>query len=301
MGISDRCEYSLSVGLKPYENWGIITVLNSTTVKEGLKYLMSNSSKPIGFFDSGVGGVSVLKEAVKLLPNENFIYYGDNANAPYGTKTEQEIQDLSLACGDFLISKGVKAIVMACNTATSVAVRQMREQYSIPVISIEPAVKPAMETSYDGDIIVLATEGTLAQPRYNLLLERLHATERVINVQCKGLVTLIEKGKINSKEMDEYIRCIFAPYSSHRVDTVVLGCTHYSFVKNKIKQFLYENFHGNRHVIDGNGGTVRQLKRVLEEKGLLTASTKKGKITFFSSGDRKFIRLMKRLYQMNID
>ena len=262
---------------------------------------MDNSNKPIGIFDSGVGGVSVLKEAVKLLPNEDFIYYGDNANAPYGIKTEKEIQDLSLACGDFLISKGVKAIVMACNTATSVAVRQMREQYSIPVISIEPAVKPAMETSFDGDIIVLATEGTLSQPRYNLLLERLHAKERVINIQCKGLVTLIEKGDMDSGDLDEYIRCIFAPYHSHRVDTVVLGCTHYSFVKNKIKKFLYDNFHGNRHVIDGNGGTVRQLKRVLEEKALLTMDNKKGKISFYSSGGKKYIRLMKRLYKMNID
>lgn len=262
---------------------------------------MDNSNKPIGIFDSGVGGVSVLKEAVKLLPNEDFIYYGDNAHAPYGIKTEKEIQDLSLACGDFLISKGVKAIVMACNTATSVAVRQMREQYSIPVISIEPAVKPAMETSFDGDIIVLATEGTLSQPRYNLLLERLHAKERVINIQCKGLVTLIEKGDVDSGELDEYIRCVFAPYHSHRVDTVVLGCTHYSFVKNRIKQFLYENFHGNRHVIDGNNGTVRQLKRVLEEKELLTNSEKKGKISFYSSGGKKYIRLMKRLFKMNID
>ncbi len=262
---------------------------------------MSNSKKPIGIFDSGVGGVSVLKAAVELLPNEDFIYYGDNAHAPYGTKTEQEIQDLSLACGDFLQAKGVKAIVMACNTATSVAVRQMREEYDMPVISIEPAVKPAMETSYDGDIIVLATEGTLSQPRYNLLLERLNAKERVINIQCKGLVTLIEKGDMDSGELDEYIRCIFAPYHSHRVDTVVLGCTHYSFVKNKIKRFLYDNFHGNRHVIDGNGGTVRQLKRVLEERGLLTDSAKKGKITFYSSGGRHYIRLMKRLFRMNID
>jgi len=262
---------------------------------------MSDLNKPIGIFDSGVGGVSVLKEAIKLLPNEDFIYYGDNKNAPYGTKTEKEIQDLSLACGDFLMGKGVKAIVMACNTATSVAVRQMRAQYSIPVISIEPAVKPAMETSYDGDIIVLATEGTLSQPRYNLLLERLDAKDRVINIQCKGLVTLIEKGNMNSSALDEYIRCIFAPYHSHRVDTVVLGCTHYSFVKNKIKRFLYQQFSGNRHVIDGNNGTVRQLKRVLQERNLLTDKTTRGKIRFYSSGGYKYIRLMKRLFRMNID
>ncbi len=261
---------------------------------------MENNEKPIGFFDSGVGGVSVLKEAVALMPNEDYIYYGDNANAPYGTKTEEEIQQLSLACGQFLIDKGVKAIVMACNTATSAAVRLMRTEYNIPVISIEPAVKPAIETSYNGDIIVLATEGTISQPRYNQLLERLGAKDRVINVPCKGLVTLIEDGDLNAGELNEYIRCIFAPFHSDPVDTVVLGCTHYSFIKDKIKAFLYENFRGKRQVIDGNFGTVKQLKRVLEEHELLTRSSRKGSVTFYSSGGSKYTKMMKRLFRMEI-
>jgi len=260
---------------------------------------MNYNDRPIGIFDSGVGGVSVLKEALKVLPNENYIYFGDNKNAPYGSKTEEEIQQLSLACGEFLIEKNVKAMVMACNTATSAAVRMMRAKYNMPVISIEPAVKPALEKSYNGDIIVLATEGTINQSRYNKLLERLDASDRVINVPCKGLVTIIEKGDLNSKELSEYIRCIFAPYHADNVDAVVLGCTHYSFVRDKIKHYLYDNFHGKRQVYDGNEGTVKQLKRVLDEQGLLSTSSKKGKIEFYSSGGPKYVKLMKKLFNMD--
>ena len=269
----------------------------SAKINKGLT-VMKDNDKPIGVFDSGVGGISVLKEAKALMPNENFIYYGDNKNAPYGVKTEEEIQQLSLACGEYLLKKGVKAIVMACNTATSAAVRLMRSEYQIPVISIEPAVKPALETSYSGDIIVLATEGTISQPRYHELLKRLGAEDRVINVPCRGLVTLIEKGNLNGEEMKDYIRCIFAPFHSDQVDTVVLGCTHYSFIKENIKDFLYKNLRGKRQVIDGNAGTVKQLRHVLEEKNLLSENKKKGKVRFYSSGGRKYTNLMKRLYRL---
>ena len=219
---------------------------------------------------------------------------------PMALKQKKRFRGFRLIAGSFSLIKVVKAIVMACNTATSAAVRLMRAEYNIPVISIEPAVKPAIETSYNGDIIVLATEGTITQPRYNLLLERLGAKDRVINVPCKGLVTLIEDGDLNAGELDEYIRCIFAPFHSDPVDTVVLGCTHYSFIKDKIKAFLYENFRGKRQVIDGNQGTVKQLKRVLEEQHLLNPSLKKGNVSFYSSGGSKYIKMMKRLFKMEV-
>ena len=126
---------------------------------------MSGNCRPIGFFDSGVGGISVLKTAWRLMPYENYIYYGDNINAPYGEKTEEQIKALSLAAGGFLFAKGVKAIVMACNTATSAAVKIMREKYNIPVVSMEPAVKPALLASGEGKVLVLATPATVTQAR----------------------------------------------------------------------------------------------------------------------------------------
>lgn len=237
--------------------------------------------KPIGFFDSGVGGISVLKTAYELMPNENYIYYGDNANAPYGEKNEEQIKQLSLKAGAFLFEKGVKAIVMACNTATSAAVIMMRERYSIPVISMEPAVKPALAS--EGKVLVLATPATVSQARYLGLIERLSAQDRVVSVGCGGLVELIEQGKTDEKSIHDCLAQRLSGLTTKPVGAVVLGCTHYSFVESHIKSYIDKAFHTDCRVFDGRQGTALHLEHVLVENGIRSNSGKPGSVTYFAS------------------
>lgn len=239
--------------------------------------------KPIGFFDSGVGGISVLKTAFKLMPNENYIYYGDNLNAPYGEKSEEQIKTLSLEAGAFLFSKGVKAIVIACNTATSTSVYMMREKYSLPVISMEPAVKPALSAVKDGRVLVLATPATVSQERYLSLLNKLNADDRVISVGCSGLVELIEQGRTDETSVHAYLERKLANLRGESIGAVVLGCTHYAFVEKEIKSYIDNAYHIDCPVFDGRHGTVWQLKRVLAQEGIECAQDGKGSVTFYSS------------------
>jgi len=244
---------------------------------------MSGSCKPIGFFDSGVGGISVLKTACRILPNENYIYFGDNLNAPYGEKSEEEIKRLTLdACG-FLYDKGVKAIVIACNTATSAAVIMMRETYNIPVISMEPAVKPALKDRNDGKVLVLATPATVSQERYLGLIERLDAHDEVISVGCGGLVELIEEGHTDEASIHAYLSKRLAFLEGQAIGAVVLGCTHYSFVEAPIKSYIDKMTRADCPVFDGRHGTSRQLERVLREHDMLCENSVKGSIRFFAS------------------
>ena len=254
---------------------------------------MSNT-QPVGFFDSGIGGITVLKEALKLLPNENYIYYGDNKNAPYGEKTEEEVQNLTMACGEFLYEKGVKAIVMACNTATSTAVNTMREKFNIPVISMEPAVKPAVASLKNGKVLVLATPVTVSQTRYKKLLSTVGSEERVISAGCSGLVELIESGDFESKDIDQYLERRLKEFDDMEIDAIVLGCTHYTFLKDKIAKYARSHFKNDASILDGNNGTVRQLKHVLEENKLLNTQNMKGKVKFYSSLEQD-ITFFKRL------
>lgn len=240
------------------------------------------NSKPIGFFDSGVGGISVLKTAFMRMPYENYIYYGDNLNAPYGEKTEEQIKELSLSAGEFLYQKGVKAIVVACNTATSAAVLMMRERFSIPVISMEPAVKPALDTQ--GKVIVLATPATVSQARYLGLIEKLSAQDRVISVGCGGLVDLIEQGKMDEAKVHECLeKCLSGIDRGIDVGAVVLGCTHYSFIESHIKSYIDKTFNTDCLAFDGRHGTARHLYDVLKDERLLNSSGTAGEIAFYSS------------------
>lgn len=239
--------------------------------------------RPIGFFDSGVGGISVLKTACKLMPNENYIYYGDNLNAPYGEKTEEQIKSLSLDAGAYLFSKGVKAIVIACNTATSTSVIEIREKYSLPVISMEPAVKPALSDGREGRVLVLATPATVSQERYLKLLDRLQTKDRVISVGCGGLVELIEQGQMDEASVYAYLIRKLDGLRGQNIQKVVLGCTHYAFVEKQIKSYVDKAFNTDCTIFDGRHGTVRQLKRVLKENGIEGAPNGKGSIAFFSS------------------
>ncbi|MGI6193130.1 MAG: glutamate racemase [Christensenellales bacterium] len=240
-------------------------------------------NRPIGIFDSGMGGLSVLKTAMTLLPNEDYIYFGDDGNAPYGTKPEERIVELALNCAKFLSEQGVKAIVVACNTATSAAIKHIRSRYNLPVISMEPAIKPAVENSAGGRILMMATHATCALTRYQELLKRVDTRHQVENVPCSGLVDLIEAGK-TGKEVDELLSELLGRYNGQLIDGIVLGCTHYPFVRENIERYAKEHFLGEPRLFDGNAGTVRQLKRVLSENGMLSGKSE-GSVKLYTSGD----------------
>ncbi|MHB1315494.1 MAG: glutamate racemase [Christensenellales bacterium] len=236
---------------------------------------------PIGFFDSGLGGISVLKKALEVLPTENYIYYGDNANAPYGSKTNEEIFRLAMDGAAFLVDKGVKAFVVACNTATSVAINEIRRIYELPVISMEPAVKPALACLQGGKALVMATPSTLSQDRYRRLLTRLDCEKDVVNLPCKELAGMIEKGDFSSG-LDEYLKELLSSVQA-AVDVIVLGCTHYIFIADRIQKTAKEIFGRQTACIDGNLGTVNQLKKTLENQNI--QNTRGGSVKLYASGD----------------
>lgn len=246
----------------------------------------------IGIFDSGVGGISVLSKAVELLPHESFIYYGDNKNAPYGTKTIEEICALSAAVVDELMGADVKALVIACNTITSAYAEILRRDCPIPVIGMEPAVKPASFARKGGAILALATRATLSLEKFARLMN-LYG-EGVIPIEGKGFVELVEN------EADEdCIRKVlletFAPYLNTQVDGIVLGCTHYPFLRRYIEELF-----PSVPIFDGREGTVRQLERRLREMGSLTDNTGSGSVEFRTSGDERTLELMRRLFEKGI-
>ena len=254
---------------------------------------MADKCSPIGFFDSGVGGISVLKAAYNLMPNENYIYYGDSKNAPYGEKSEGEIKQLSLDAGKVLFGYGVKAIVMACNTATSAAVKIMRQRYNIPVISMEPAVKPALDV--EGKVVVLATPATVSQNRYNGLLQRLSAGDKVINIGCGGLVELIEDGHTDADTINRYLDGRLTVLGNEEIGAVVLGCTHYSFVEETIAKYMKANFNEGCKIFDGRAGTAKQLMHILQNKGMICMQTP-SRIEFATSGDPNNIQKYQELF-----
>ena len=225
---------------------------------------MAAKTDPIAVFDSGVGGISVLKELIALMPGENYLYFGDSANAPYGKKTTQAVRELTLQRATMLFDRGAKAIVIACNTATSAAIDVLRQTFPDKlVLGIEPALKPAITQFPRGQIGIMATEVTLREEKLQRLIDRFD-TATVHRISAPGLVELIEAGKANSEETEAFLRNILAPYVG-KLDALVLGCTHYPFVKDTISRILGEA----TILFDGGAGTARQTQRLLEQAGLL--------------------------------
>ena len=248
-----------------------------------------SDARPIGVFDSGVGGVSVLRDLVRLLPRERFIYYGDNKNAPYGTRSEEEIRALSLDVANWLLSRDVKAMLVACNTATSAAIQTLRERLSIPVVGMEPALKPAYELHADGKILVLATPATLRQAKFHRLYERYG--EHAVALPCPELVEFVESGRCEGDEIDAYLARRFADVQGEKLAAAVLGCTHFSFLKRAFAKAI-----PGVPLIDGNEGTARRLEYLLRENGTLREDGE-GSVEFFTSGDEDvFLPLMRRLF-----
>ena len=225
---------------------------------------MNKKNLPIGVFDSGLGGISVLKELMQLMPEEHYLYFGDSANAPYGTRTTEEVKVLTMNAAAMLYERGVKALVVACNTATAAAITQIREEYpDIVVVGIEPALKMATDRFPRGHVGIMATQVTLREEKLEHLVGRFPDVT-VEKIPAPGLVELVEQGKIQSEETEALLRDILNPYVG-QLDAIVLGCTHYPFVKDTVQKILGEGV----VVLDGGAGTARQTKRLLEERGLL--------------------------------
>ena len=221
---------------------------------------------PVGVFDSGVGGISVLSELVRLMPDEDFIYFGDSANAPYGAKPEDEIRELTIRNVESLLSQGAKGICVACNTATSAAVRIMRGMFpELPLVGLEPAVKPAVLSKDHPTVLVMATVATIRQQKLKNLLAKYGDLGTVIPIECPGIVELVEQGITEGEEVEGVIRDLLKDYIKKDIDCIVLGCTHFPFVKKTISKVMGEEV----AIFDGGGGAARQMRRLLDEKGLL--------------------------------
>lgn len=238
-----------------------------------------NDVRPIAVFDSGVGGISVLRELRLLLPDENYIYFGDSANAPYGSKEPEEVKRLVKANIKMLYKKGIKAVVIACNTATSVAVDDLRKEYDMPVIGVEPALKPAVLYKENSVVAVMATPITLHEEKFKKLTEHYSDRARIIPVECSLLAGYVEKGILSGSEIENYISSLFSGLG--HIDSVVLGCTHYPFVRRAIEKAVGPCV----KIFDGGAGTARETKRRLEERKILKTDGKKGTVTLLNSLD----------------
>lgn len=242
---------------------------------------MTSTFDPIGVFDSGVGGLSVLKEIHSLLPTEELIYLADSGYAPYGDRSNEFIKERVLAIAEFFIRQNVKAMVVACNTATAVAVQELREKYQLPIIAMEPAIKPAVEITRSRVIGILATSRTLASDKFSQLSERYGKGVDVVLQACPGFVEQVEQGDLTSAVTENIVRRYVSPLLDKQVDTLVLGCTHYPFLTPVIKKIAGENV----TVIDPSPAVARELRRRLELQGLLATASQPDKVRYCTSGE----------------
>ncbi len=245
---------------------------------------------PIGVFDSGMGGVSVLFQIHKMMPNEDLIFIGDSKNNPYGTKTREEIAERCFTICDDLVNRGCKAIVVACNTATSACIKGLRKRYDIDIIGMEPALKPACKRGENQTIAVWATDFTLKEKKFADLMKRFGAHHDIRKVPCPKLVRLVEDDALSDYErvsdvLDEYIKA-----SGQDLDSIVLGCTHFIFFKQELKKRIPNTI----ELIDGNYGTAHHLQDILKKKRLL--NDQGGTILFLNSLDTK-VELSQRLFK----
>ena len=240
---------------------------------------MAKKTDAIAVFDSGVGGISVLRELVRQLPQERYLYYGDSANAPYGTRPTQQVRQLCENVVEHLLEYGIKALVIACNTATAAAIDHLRRKYpGLIIVGIEPALKLAATRHPGGTVGVIATPVTLREEKYRQLEARCSRYCKVISIPAPGLADLVEAGKANSAESEALLRSLLAPYRS-QLDALVLGCTHYPFATPTIAAIMGDH----TELLDGGEGTARETKHRLEQSGLLSDGP--GNIEILSSAD----------------
>lgn len=240
------------------------------------------NNAPIGIFDSGVGGLSVLSAIRQQIPNEDLIFLADQAHVPYGPRPMDEVRDFSTKITRHLLAQGAKLIVVACNTASAAALHQLRTEFpDIPFVGMEPAVKPAAETSHTGVVGVLATPATFQGKLYGSVVERFADGVTLMQDTCLGLVEQIEAGQFNSFQTNAILHNALDKMLTAGIDTVVLGCTHYPFAIPAIKQIVGENV----RVIDPAPAVARQVSRLLDQHNLRTASTSPGEVQFLTTGE----------------
>ncbi len=240
---------------------------------------------PIGVFDSGIGGTSIWSEIHDLLPNEDSIYLADSKNAPYGQKSKEEIIALCIKNTEFLLNLNCKIIVVACNTATTNAIEELRVKYDVPFVGIEPAIKPAAINSKKNSIGILATQGTLNSKLFIQNVEKFNNT-KIIEQIGHGLVTLIENGEINSAQMDKLLRNYLQPMIEAKVDYLVLGCSHYPYLIPQIKKIIPEEI----KIIDSGEAVARQVKNVLIKNDLLNNKGNKGNCIFYTNSNPRALK-----------
>jgi len=243
---------------------------------------VSDTKSPIGVFDSGVGGLSVLRAIRVQMPEESVLYFGDQGHIPYGPRPIEQIRDFSEAITNFLIEQDAKIIVVACNTASAAALKYLREKYPhVHFVGMEPAVKPAAETTQTGKVGVLATPATFQGALYASVVERFANGVELFQNTCNGLVQQIEQGTLRGSETRRILEDALKPMLEKNIDTVVLGCTHYPFVIPLIQEIVGENV----RVIDPAPAVAKQVKRLLEAEGVKNNSSTLGKVRFYTSGD----------------
>lgn len=253
---------------------------------------MSPAARPIGVFDSGVGGLTVLRHIRAALPAEDLLYVADSAHAPYGVKSPQFIEARALAIAEFLVARDAKALVVACNTATAAAISRLRERFDLPIVGMEPAVKPAAEATRAGVIGVLATSGTLESGKFAELVGRFGSQARVIVQPCPGLVERIEAGDLAGPQTRRLLEGFVAPLLEAGADTLVLGCTHYPFLAPLLRELVGPQ----AEIVESGAAVARQLARRLAETDFLSGQTQ-GTERFFSSGEPALLEaLLPRLW-----
>lgn len=245
-----------------------------------------SQTAPIGVFDSGVGGLSVTSEIRRLLPMEDIIYYADSAFCPYGNKDPEVIRQRELAILNFLLSRGAKLIVVACNTASSTGLEELRKISPVPIVGMEPAVKPAVAATRNGKIGVLATCVTISGDRFASLVNRYAENTRVITQPCPGLVERVEQGKIDEPETKNLLMTFLKPILDQGADTVVLGCTHYPYLRPLVEQLAGPDV----AVIDTGLAVAKQVNRVLNENNLSNKGNRFGTEHFFTSGSQEEVK-----------
>jgi len=255
-------------------------------------HITKSNNFPIGIFDSGVGGLSVWRELIKLMPGKEFIYLADNAYCPYGPRPKEEVIERSAKITEFLIGRGAAIVVVACNTATSAAISTLRSRFCIPFVGMEPAVKPAANLSKSGVIGVLATKGTLGGDLYNNTLERYASSVEVIEMAGTGLVQLVEEGKLESQQTECLVRKYIEPMVEAGADQIVLGCTHYPFLKDMIRKIAGEGV----TIVDPAPAVARHTHSLACELGIFNVGESIFNTTFYSTASIEVLKsLAKRI------
>ena len=255
---------------------------------------MNNNNQPIGIFDSGIGGTSIWKAIHQLLPNEKTIYLADSKNAPYGQKSKEEIVALSMKNTDFLLEMNCKLIVVACNTATTNAIQELRAKYDIPFIGIEPAIKPAVTHSKTQIIGILATLGTLNSELFNKTTEKYQDT-KIIEQVGHGLVQLIENGDINSPEMTKLLHSYLTPMIEANIDYLVLGCSHYPYLIPQIKKIIPEHI----KIIDSGEAVAKQTQNILRDKVGFSSAENSEPVFYTNTNPKVLSEILENKYRVD--